>query len=309
MNELTVIDWNLYLGNFLRSISGLSPRTMTSYKTGIKCFLDFMKAKKIDKPLPDDIHDFQSHLKTQGYSVFSIGLYLISLKKFFAYLNQPYKGAGQELKVYADIYKMANPKVKRPDRKVHYREMPTDEAIAKLRGSLKNKRSQKAKRDLLMIDLACYGGLRVREIANVKITDLVKDNDKYRLYLLRKGSSSKNASIFIDGDIAERLYGYCEKYRIRGFVFTDIVHEHNGTHLNASTISTIISQYLIDLKLKKDTITAHSLRHHAGTEFYQATKDLYATQQFMGHRNAQTTEIYMHTEGNYEKAGVALAPC
>ena len=60
--------------------------------------------------------------------------------------------------------------------------------------------------------------------------------------------------------------------------------------------------------IKRKTLTAHSLRHYAGTKYYQTTKDFFATQQFMGHQDSATTEIYMHIDRNYELNGVALQP-
>lgn len=43
-------------------------------------------------------------------------------------------------------------------------------------------------------------------------------------------------------------------------------------------------------------INPHALRHAAGTAAYQATKDLRATQAFLGHSNPNTTAIYVHVE-------------
>jgi integrase/recombinase XerC len=41
----------------------------------------------------------------------------------------------------------------------------------------------------------------------------------------------------------------------------------------------------------------HALRHRAGTEFYKKSgKDIRMAQQFLGHKNVQTTIIYVHVE-------------
>jgi len=313
MNELATkndikdfeIDWNVYLQNFLIAQSGLSKKTVNAYRTGVRQFIAYLEMNEIDRPLPDDIHHYQAYLKEKGYSVFTRGLYMISLKKFFSYLNAPYKDT--EIKVYQDIYSMANPKVQRPAR-VHYKEMPTDEAIERLRRQLRNKRSQKSKRDLLMIDLALYCGLRVNEVANVKTTDLVKEGEKYRLYVLRKGYDAKTNSVFVAEDIVKRIKNYISKYKINGYVFTDISHLQTKGHLSSCTVSNIITNYMKQAEIKNDRITAHSLRHYAGTIYYQLTHDLYATQQFMGHRDSKTTELYMHVDKNYERNAIALQP-
>jgi len=231
-----------------------------------------------------------------------VSLYMISLKLFFAYLNEPY-GTEGNVQVYPDIYSLADPKLKRPQSRVHYRERLTDDEVRTLRSAAGNHA-----RDSLMIDLALYCGLRVNEVANVRDTDLVKDNDIYKLFVLRKGKTRKTHFVIVNSILAERLTDYIERFKVEGYLFYDLSHKNSGGHLCASSVSCIISNYMKRVQIKRDNLTAHSLRHTAGTSFYQATKDIYATQQFLGHRDSSTTEIYMHCEDNYEKLGFALAP-
>lgn len=275
----------------------------------MSCFLDYLKEHDIEEPLPDDIHYFLGYLKEKVYSVFSINLYMVSLKKFFSYLEDPYKSVGaQTISVYKDIYKMANPQLKRPSRKKHHREMPTEEEVINLRSSLQGE-DQKSKRDLLMVDLALFGGLRVAEISNVRVEDLRKDEDKYKLYVLRKGHTSRNNYVFIDNGIAERMFDYTQEYKLKRYIFTDIAHKYKKDRLNSCTVLISIPEALRKAGIKRKTLTPHSLKHYAGTKYYQTTKDLYATQQFMGYKDSATTEIYMHVENNYTEVGIALAPC
>ena len=103
-----------------------------------------------------------------------------------------------------------------------------------------------------MIDLGLYCGCRVNEIANVKTTDLVKDNDNYRLYLLRKNQTAKICSVFIAEDIVKRMKFYIKKYKVENYVFTDLSHniKGRGSHLCSSTVSTIITGYLKRAEIK-----------------------------------------------------------
>ncbi len=302
------IDWQYYLKTFLITQSGLSKASIRGYQTAIKKFITYLADKEINAPVPDDIHAYQGYLKDKRFSIFTINLYMISLKKFFAYLQAPYKDTS--IVVYKDIYAMANPKVQRPKKNKHYREMPTDEAITALRGSLINSDRQIDQRDLLMIDIGLYCGARVNEIANIKVSDIVKDGDNYRLYLLRKNSTAKISSVFIDSGIVTRIKNYIKKYKITNYLFTDLSHVQAGKkgHLCSTTISTIITKHMKRAEVKKDTITAHSLRHRAITDYYRLTKDIYSCQQFAGHSDTQTTQIYMHVSNSYERAGIALAP-
>ncbi len=230
---------------------------------------------------------------------------MVSLKKFFSYLEEPYKSVGAQT---INIYKMADPQLKRPSRKKHHRDMPTEEEVINLRSSLQGD-DQKSKRDLLMVDMALYCGLRVNEIANLRAEDIRQDGDKYKFYVLRKGQVSRNHYVFCDPGIAERLLDYTQEYKLKKYFCTDIVHKKKKDRLNSCTVSVAISKAMKKAGIKRKTLTPHSLRHYAGTTYYQTTKDLYATQQFMGHKDSATTEIYMHVENNYSQVGIALAPC
>ncbi|GAH44903.1 unnamed protein product, partial [marine sediment metagenome] len=184
------IDWAFFRDNFLRSQTGLAYKTILAYRTGINCFTRWIGKQDISRPLPDDLYDYQDYLQKENYSLFTQNLYMISLKKFFSYLDKPYEG--QAFQAYVDIYKAANPQIRRPERKKHHREMPAETEVQKLRESLQEQGTQKSRRDLLMVDLALYCGLRVNEIANVRVEDIRQDGDTFKLYVLRKGRTSRN---------------------------------------------------------------------------------------------------------------------
>ena len=54
-----------------------------------------------------------------------------------------------------------------------------------------------------------------------------------------------------------------------------------------------------------ERLTAHSLRHTAGTNAMQLTGDLYTTQQYMRHSSPATTEIYLHIDTEQQEADIA----
>ena len=54
-----------------------------------------------------------------------------------------------------------------------------------------------------------------------------------------------------------------------------------------------------------DRITAHTLRHTAGTNTQEITGNLYLTQKYMRHANPATTEIYLHNDTTRQEAETA----
>lgn len=106
------------------------------------------------------------------------------------------------------------------------------------------------------------------------------------------------------------MSSYIATYKIEGYLFTDISHVQQGktAHLCSSTVSSIISRYMKKAEIKGKGMTAHSLRHYAGTMFYTETHDIYATQQFLSHKDIETTKVYMHLDRAYEQSRVVLNP-
>lgn len=72
-----------------------------------------------------------------------------------------------------------------------------------------------------------------------------------------------------------------------------------------TTISTIIKGELKAAGYDSERLTAHSLRHTAGTTVQQITKNLHETQRYMRHASPVTTEIYIHDIQTDEEADTA----
>ena len=62
---------------------------------------------------------------------------------------------------------------------------------------------------------------------------------------------------------------------------------------------------MIQAGFDSERLTAHSLRHTAGTTVMELTGNLYTTQKYMRHSNPATTEIYLHNETDRQEAGIA----
>lgn len=54
-----------------------------------------------------------------------------------------------------------------------------------------------------------------------------------------------------------------------------------------------------------ERITAHSLRHTAGTTAQRITGNIYLTQRYMRHSDPATTEVYLHIDTEDQAAQIA----
>ena len=274
------IDWSYNLECFLRTFEGRSPETIRSYRFAVKKFIAFLQENNIDRPLPDDLYDYVKYL--EGKSDFTKNLYVTVLKRFFEYLERPY--GELNITVYKNLFKAVNIKLKRPPREP-VRANLVDRDVKKLRTSLGRQKGQKAERDLLMIELGAFNGLRDKEIANIRIEDIVEDESKIRLYLLRKGRTARNSQdfVFMQPKLNRNIMKYVTKYKIQKYIFTDVNHLHPRTeHLHPVSVSAIISKRFKEAKVKKPNVTPHSLRHHFATSLIKKGQDIFNVQRAMG---------------------------
>lgn len=171
-----------------------------------------------------------------------------------------------------------------------------------------------------MLLLGRLGGLRLTEIATLRVDARVGD------WLTIVGKGSKQRRVYIVPGLADALdaittpgesyyfparpRGSVERiaggrWRVRGRAqgeqfaaphtfsteaearawLAETVSESAG-HLHPHAVHKIIRRHA--------AINPHALRHAAGTAAYRASKDLRATQAFLGHSSPSTTAIYVH---------------
>jgi integrase len=298
------IDWGYYSKAFIFSQQGINSKaTVHSYRYALKNFIRFMGESRITRPTPADIYSYEGWLRSKQYSDFTKNLYLGIVQRYFAYLeNHIDLETGEKVHIYPDITKAVNIKIKCPPR-VPVRNSLTVRDVKRIRQYMRSLEGQKAERDLLMIELCLFNGLRDCEVARIRVEDFVQDEGRIRLYLFRKGRSSRISHdfTFVQEKLYRNLLRYIRKYRIKKFVFTDINHKHPKTeHLTPVSISAIISSRMKEAGVKRDNCTPHSMRHHFATALLRKNVSVFDVQRAMGHSNLQSTLVYLHTKNLFD---------
>jgi site-specific recombinase XerD len=142
------------------------------------------------------------------------------------------------------------------------------------------------------IDLAVGAGLRVSEIANLKIHNLYLNTREPRLRVTGKGNRTRD--VFISRDLMKHLSGFLKwKQTMDEPLDKDdplLVSSHGKSY------STRALQYAFKVSLAEAGLpkyySIHCLRHSYGTYLYQRTKDLRLVQKQLGHSSIATTTIY-----------------
>ena len=140
--------------------------------------------------------------------------------------------------------------------------------------------------------LAFCSGLRVDEVAKVKVEDIYYNEHKLKVL----GKRNKERFTILPDITIKYLILYCEKKNIKsGFLFPG----NNGKEvMNCKSIinyfSTIKDEYNLD-----ENITFHSLRHSFATYYLANGGSLLVLQSMLGHENINSTTIYIHLSQNF----------
>lgn len=164
------------------------------------------------------------------------------------------------------------------------------------------------KRLYAMYLLAARRGLRTVELSRAKVKDLHRKDGTLYIDIWGKGHDEPDTTRALDPDTAAALEDYLQTRPDRKPgepLFTSTSNRSKGQPIAPTTISTMIKAALVNAGFDSDRITAHSLRHTAGT---MAVKngDLFDAQIFLRHTDPKTTEIYTHVDDLEKDKGLAF---
>ena len=153
-------------------------------------------------------------------------------------------------------------------------------------------------RDRAMIGLMALEGLRRVEIVRSCVSDIESTGNDKRILIHGKG---KERYIYPRNDTAQALQSYLA---IRGPVPWDETGEplfvrirKDGIPMRRITrqgVNSVVNHYLVRAGLKRPGLSCHALRHTCGALLYQATRDIRAVQETLGHGNISTSAGYAH---------------
>ena len=144
----------------------------------------------------------------------------------------------------------------------------------------------------MTIDLAVSAGLRVSEIAGLKIENLYLNSREPRIRVTGKGNRTRD--VFISKDLRKHLSEYLDWKQTMGEA-TDksaslLVSSHGKSY------STRALQYAFKVSIKESGLPSyfsiHACRHSYGTFLFRKTKNLRLVQKQLGHSSITTTTVY-----------------
>ena len=265
-NQLKIIDEYI---EYLEKIKGYSKNTITSYKTDIKKYFEYIN--KHNKNY-DEIEKYIQSLSKSKYAKSTVNRKIVSISSFFNWcINQ------KKLNI-KDIKQIKNIKTER--------KLPTiltSNYINNLLDTIPTSTSKEI-RDRTIIEILYSSGLRVSELTNLKVNDL-KNNKS--LKVLGKGNKTRILPM------TDKSYNYMNlwlsKYR------SEYKNEKSGNYIFLGVRGGKISDREIQriVKLRLGTFP-HSIRHTFATHLLDGGADLRVVQEMLGHTDPSTTQIYTH---------------
>lgn len=169
--------------------------------------------------------------------------------------------------------------------------------------------NEQGKRLYAMYLLAVNAGLRTIEINRANVKDFVTKGGQAWLYVWGKGHTEADQKKPIAPEVAAALKDYLQSRTDRPTgnspLFVSTGNRSHGKRIATTTISTMLKRAMQAAGFDDERITAHSLRHTAGTAVQELTGDIYTTQKYMRHSNPATTEIYLHNDTENQETGIA----
>jgi site-specific recombinase XerD len=267
---------------------GQTERTLETYRLGFRRFADWLQAEGVTAPTASDIARFRDDLK-ERYAVQTVNLALTSVRSFYRYLVTagaiPYSPAGDVAGV------------KRPQASHHKRNALTRAEVRAVLDQC-DPGTVTGIRDLAIITLMAYCGLRTIEVQRADIKHLGSQGERMTLTVHGKGHSEADAVSVIPRDQERIIRAWiAERHRLgerSKALFVSLSPRSKGCRLSTRAIRRIVTDYYEAAGVAGDNKSTHSLRHSAITQVIKAGGTLMQAQAIGRHKSPDTTLGYIH---------------
>lgn len=175
--------------------------------------------------------------------------------------------------------------------------------------SIKEYNGINQKRDLAIVKLFLYAGLRISELVNLDLEDIDFQDNSIKFF----GKGNKERYVPLHNDVIKSIENYLpERSQINAKnkdAKRALFLSRHGKRISPRSIQIFVKKYAKMAGVKKASkITPHKLRHTFASILYQKTKDLRVVQDLLGHADISTTQIYTHTDTEQKKEAIEEFP-
>lgn len=270
----------------------LDMKSIKAYTSDLDHLIDFTNGKVSQ----ESIMGYIQYL-TQNYKDTTVSRKLITIKMFFRFIEEETKWINP-----LDKYKIKIKKEKRLPKTIPVKDVSKllDYMYENLNQANTSFAYFQAIRDLCIIDLLLSTGMRIAEVSNLKLEDIISSER----VLLVHGKGKKQRLLYISSlETWNNLKAWLsirKKLKVNHeYLFVNKYHDT----LSIYGIENIFTKYR-DKSGISHSATPHYLRHTFATNLLANGADLRSVQELLGHSSISTTEIY--TEVNTVRKKIVL---
>ncbi len=285
-----------YIDLFVEMISAeknLSVNTLDSYSRDLSQFYLFIK-KDLVSSSSDDISNYIHNLYTNNYSAKTISRKISTLRSFFKFL-------------YTEAFILKNPTIdiRHPKKGLSLPKVLTIDEIKTLFVTTQNDKSKDGLRLHLMLEILYSSGMRVSELLNIKVYDvmpLIKNPQEP--FLITKGKGGKERITIFNTSAIDALNSYLNTIDTEKSIWL-FPSNTNKKIIDKPMTRQRLGQMLKDLAIvsgiNPSKISPHVLRHSFATHLLESGTDIRVIQELLGHSDISTTQIYTHVATKHLK--------
>lgn len=268
------------LDNFTQYLrnTGKADLTVKGYSADLAIFARWFEERRGEEFKPKnitamDLRDYRSYLLTvKGYKASTVNRRLVAVSRFLKWAQAQglTDTTPPERLLVRNDAELAPKWLNRKDQNA-------------LRRAVRKERS---KRDIALIELLLGTGLRLAEVANLRLDDLDINPRKGWLHV-REGKGSQPRDIPLNSRVRKVLDEYVAE---REQTKSKFIFQGQRGPLTGRGIYKVVQKYAYLARL--DGCTPHSLRHTFGKNLVDAGVSLDRVGHLMGHKSLDTTRIY-----------------
>ncbi|MBN1676776.1 MAG: site-specific tyrosine recombinase XerD [Kiritimatiellae bacterium] len=271
--------------DYLSFERGLSPNTRAAYANDLRRFVAYLESRGLDSfnsVSRRHILDFLLRERDRGLSANSVSRLLVAVKMFFRYLEQ------ESLLTRNIADSMESPRL--------WKVLPTVLSYRETERLLNAPLSSDpyGLRDRAVLELFYATGLRVSEIANLRLEDVHVGEG----YVRCLGKGGKERVVPVGGTARGWVERYIREARgafVRKADEDALFLTYRGRRFSRKGLWHMFKTYARKAGITKD-ISPHTLRHSFASHLLSNGAPLRVIQEMLGHADIATTQIYTHVD-------------
>jgi integrase/recombinase XerD len=267
---------------------GAARLTLVSYAKDLAHLQGFLAPRRLAEVRAADLQRYMTRLSLAGASPATATRRRSALRQFYRFLVEEGR-RGDDPAARLDA-----PRRGRPLPKL----LGQDEAAALLATARAAGDDAQARRLTAIVELLYGSGLRVAELASLRLTAI----DRSGTFLRVRGKGAKERLAPLNPSAHGAILRYLEvrgSFLPRGQPQNRHLFPSRGAagHLTPARIAQVLKGLALMAGIDPARLSPHVLRHAFATHLLDHGADLRAVQQMLGHADIATTQIYTHVAG------------